>query len=200
MASHTDTVDDKRENCLVPQKVQPAVFDDRGVQLQREEVVVEDSDRTAGVDIQEDQRSSHEARSLHTSCRSLISRGGRVRGRECRLHHQNNQRCQPQGGPGGNARWGFGHLLGLEDQRGSVRAMRLKGCKEERMPLQSSMAVLYFNPIDLDLSSCLVVSPPLPPAPLSIFGSCAQERTPGASLPGSWSQKLGGGEEAAPPL
>lgn len=62
------------------------------------------------------------------------------------------------------------------------------------------MVVLYLGLIDLDLSSCLVVSPPLPPAPLSIFGSCSQERTPRASLPGCESQKLGGGEEAAPPL
>lgn len=39
------------ESTSVPQKVQPTIFDDRGVQLQRQEVVVEDSDRTAGVDI-----------------------------------------------------------------------------------------------------------------------------------------------------
>ncbi|TKS85603.1 Metal transporter CNNM1 [Collichthys lucidus] len=62
------------------------------------------------------------------------------------------------------------------------------------------MVVLYLGLIDLDLSSCLVVSPPLPPAPPSISGSCSQERTPRASLPGCESQKLGGGEEAAPPL
>lgn len=93
---------------LVPQKVQPAVFDDRGVQLQRKEVVVEYSDRTAGVDIQENQRPLHEARALPTGCRSLICRGGRRRrgvgGREHRLHHKSSQRCQPQGGPWGYAR------------------------------------------------------------------------------------------------
>lgn len=46
------------------------------------------------------------------------------------------------------------------------------------------MAVLYLGLIDLDLSSCLAVSPPppLPPAPPSISGSCTQERTPRASL------------------
>lgn len=111
------------ESSPVPQKVQPTIFDDRGVQLQRQEVVVEDSDRTAGVDIQENQRPLHEARSLPTGCRPLVCRGGRRRvgGREDRLHHQSSQRCQPQGGPLEHARWGFGHLLGLQSGRISAR-------------------------------------------------------------------------------
>lgn len=111
------------ESSSVPQKVQPTIFDDRGVQLQRQEVVVEDSDRTAGVDIQENQCPLHEARSLPTGCRPLVCRGGRRRvgGREHRLHHQSSQRCQPQGGPLEYARWGFGHLLGLQSGRISAR-------------------------------------------------------------------------------
>lgn len=120
---------------LVPQKVQPAVFDDRGVQLQREEVVVEDSDRTAGVDIQENQRPLHEARSLPTGCRSLVRGGGGRRGvggRERRLHQQSSQRCQPQGGPGEYARWGFGHLLGLESRRISARNQASKKGEEKK--------------------------------------------------------------------
>lgn len=50
------------------------------------------------------------------------------------------------------------------------------------------------------LSRCLT---PLPPAPLSIFGSSLQERTPRACLPGCKSQKLAGeerrGGSTAPP-
>lgn len=110
-----------RNALLVPQKVQPAVFDDRGVKLQRKEVVVEHSYRTASVDIQENQRPLHEARSLPTGCRSRICRRRRVGGREYRLHHQSSQRCQPQGGPWEYARWGFGHLLGLESRMISAR-------------------------------------------------------------------------------
>lgn len=54
------------------------------------------------------------------------------------------------------------------------------------------MVAPYVSLIDLVLSSCLVVSPPLPPAPLSmgfLGGSCSQERTPQASFPGCGSQK-----------
>lgn len=84
---------------------------------------------------------------------------------------------------------------------GSVCVMRMEGWKKKNKMLpQSSMAVLYFNLIDLDLSSCLAVSLSLPPAPQSIFGSCKQERTPLDSLPGSGNQKLGGGEDAGPPI
>lgn len=112
----------KLESSSVPQKVQPTIFDDRGVQLQRQEVVVEDSDRTAGVDIQENQRPLLEAQSLLTGCRPLVRRGGRrVGGREHRLHHQSSQRCQPQRGPMQYARWWLGHLLGLQSGRISAR-------------------------------------------------------------------------------
>lgn len=71
---------------------------------------------------------------------------------------------------------------------GSVCAKKLKGGKKsstkQTLLPRSSMAVLYLGLIDLDLSSCLAVSPPppLPPAPPSISGSCTQERTPRASL------------------
>lgn len=63
----------------------------------------------------------------------------------------------------------------------------------------SSIVLLCSTSIDLVLSSCLVVSPSAP-RPLRVFGSCREERTPRASLPGCESQRLGGGEEAAPPL
>lgn len=56
-----------------------------------------------------------------------------------------------------------------------MRVMRLKGEKKNKKQARkllrrSSMVVLYLGLIDLGLSSCLVVSPPLPPAPLSISG------------------------------
>lgn len=74
---------------MVPQKVQPAVLDDRRIELQREEVVVEDSYRTAGVDIKQNQRPLHEARPLPIGCSSLMC-GGRRGRREHRLHHQSS--------------------------------------------------------------------------------------------------------------
>lgn len=81
----------------VPEKVQPTIFDYGRIQLQRKEVVVQDSDRAASVDIQENQRPLHEARPLAADGRSLVRgrRRRRVRRRKHQLHRKGNQRCQP---------------------------------------------------------------------------------------------------------
>lgn len=59
----------------IPQKVQPSVFDNRGVQLQREEFVVKHSDGAPRVDVQENQRPLHEAGSLYANGASLMCGG-----------------------------------------------------------------------------------------------------------------------------
>lgn len=150
---------------ILPQKVQPAVFDDRGVQLQRQEVVVEDSDRTAGVDIQENQRPPQETWSLPASCVSLIRGGGRVRGRDYRLHHQNNKRCQPQGGPGGRTGWTLGHLL-CARERGSVCVMRLKDWTKNNSFLSHKVRCRYFTSVSsIWISLPVLCSHPFCPPP-----------------------------------
>lgn len=152
---------DQQRSSSVPQKVHPAVFDDRGVQLQGEEVVVQDSERTARVDVQQNQRPLHEARTPPAVCVPLVgSETGRgVGGREHRLHSQSSQRCEPPG-PREGARGAPGHH-GLE--RWGIR-LQVGGINFQR----DHRCLL----IDLDLSSCLVVSPifgsptPHPPPPL----------------------------------
>lgn len=84
---------------------------------------------------------------------------------------------------------------------GLVCAKKLKSGKKsstkQTLLPRSSMAVLYLGLIDLDLSSCLAVSPPRPSE--YFWELHARAHAPSQPFP-LWEQELVGGEKTVPPL
>lgn len=92
---------------IIPQKLpeedQPAVTDDRRIQLQREEVLAEHSGGTACVDVQQNQRRSQGTHPRPADSPSLVHRErgrgeGRRRGGGGGADDSQQQRCQPPAG------------------------------------------------------------------------------------------------------